>query len=388
MSLLPDVRPRREPAGLVVETGTPYTEQLAAAFAPLLTRATIDVSRDKAAEATLVFVSLRRPDGSWDVQDSGVFEVDTPVRLSAAFGVVVREEILRGYVREVKVEHPENPGESTVTVVVQDQSLAADRPRRRRAWGTDVPSSDTQILAEVLPRYGLVPDPTNGAGVTGLEVNQDATDAAFLRARAEANGYDLMYEQDRVYFGPPRLGVPVQPPVLVAAGADTNCIRLDLDTDARKPDVVRIEFSEEGRDGPSAETVEVRPQTSRLLGPIPLTAANPDLADNSETIRGAGNERAALERAAQVRVDELAFKTTASGVLDGTAYGAVLRAGHTVRVDGLGRMNTGTYFVDEVQHAFDDQGYRQTFTALRNARGDDGLGAVTPGAGSLASVLS
>lgn len=380
----------REPAGLILETGTPYSEAPVRALVPLLERASIDVSREKPAEATLVFSSRREPDGSWQVQDSGLLDPDTAVRLLAAFGRTRSQEIVRGYVREFKVEHPENPGESTVTVVVQDQSLAADRPRRRRAWGADKATSDAAILEELVEdRYGLDIDPASGPGTTGLVVNQDATDAAFLRSRAEANGYDLQYERGRVYFGPPRLGAPTQPPILVAAGADTNCVRLDLETDGRKPDVVRVELTaDDGEGGGTAEAIERFPQESRLLGPEPLTATNPDLADNSETIRGAGDDREALLRTAQAKVDELAFKTTASGELDGTAYGAVLLAGRTVRVEGIGPTNSGTYLVHEVQHAFDDQGYRQTFQLRRNARGDDGTGSRTAATGSVESVLA
>jgi hypothetical protein len=40
-------------------------------------------------------------------------------------------------------------------------------------------------------------------------------------------------------------------------------------------------------------------------------------------------------------------------------------------VDGIGRRYGGIYYVDTVNHRFDIDGYRQTFTLLRKAYGDN-----------------
>lgn len=386
MSLL-SLPKAREPAGLLVETGTPYSQLRTTELYPLLTEASVDVSRNKAIEARLVFESRRNPDGSWEVQDSGVFDRWTPLRLLVTFGVLRQEEVFRGFVRELKATHPDNPGESTVTVVAQDHSLAADRDHRRRVWGAEVPTSDTVILSEVLARYRLTPDPANGQGLSGIEVNQDATDAAFLRSRAEANGYDLMYERGTVYFGPQRLGSPEQDPILVAAGPDTNCVELGIETDARKPDAVVAEFTVgQGGTGTTRE-IRVEPD-QRLLGTTPLRSDAVGLGENVERMQGQGDDEEAIRRSAQAKVNELSMKTTATGVLDGTAYGHVLLAGRTVRVDGVGPTNAGSYFVDTVTHTFTAEGYRQRFQLLRNAVGDDGLGALGAAPGSLTALLS
>jgi hypothetical protein len=49
----------------------------------------------------------------------------------------------------------------------------------------------------------------------------------------------------------------------------------------------------------------------------------------------------------------------------------VLRVGAPVGVDGVGERYGGIYFVDTVNHVFDMDGYRQSFTLLRNAYGDN-----------------
>ena len=58
-----------------------------------------------------------------------------------------------------------------------------------------------------------------------------------------------------------------------------------------------------------------------------------------------------------------------------------MRVGEPVGVDGVGECYGGIYYVDTVRHQFNMEGYRQTFTLLRNAYGDN-LGS---GAGSLLS---
>ena len=73
----------------------------------------------------------------------------------------------------------------------------------------------------------------------------------------------------------------------------------------------------------------------------------------------------------------------AEGELDGSLYGHVLNVGLPVGVDGVGERYGGIYFVDQVRHQFNSEGYRQTFALLRNAYGDNLAGA----GGLLAGVL-
>ena len=75
----------------------------------------------------------------------------------------------------------------------------------------------------------------------------------------------------------------------------------------------------------------------------------------------------------------------ATGELDGSRYGHVLRAGEPVAIDGIGERYGGVYYVDKVSHRFTVDGYRQSFELMRNAYGDnlDDL----PGLGALGAVM-
>lgn len=384
LAALPALAHRR-PGGCVIEVGTPPTDVAVAPLYPALREVTAEIARGKAGQATIVLSTRRDERGRWDVEDSGVFLDWTPVRICAAFGLTAREEILQGVVREIKVAHPPNLGESTVTVTVQDLSLVADREHRRQVWGQEpVRSADAQIVPTVLGRNGLLPHPDSDLPVAAITVNQDGTDAALLRARAEANGYELLYEGRQVYFGPiarRMTGPPVQKPIIVGSGPDTTCLSVDIEVDGRRPDVVLVEFAAAKATGATAETVRVTPSLPRL-GLEPVTSSGPG--EHSLRMAGSGDDRDELRRRAQAKVDELSLKIKATGELDGTAYGHVLRVGHTVRLDGVGPRFSGSHLVDSVTHRFTPEGYTQKFTLLRNAYTDDGaVGAVSALAGVL-----
>jgi len=85
---------------------------------------------------------------------------------------------------------------------------------------------------------------------------------------------------------------------------------------------------------------------------------------------GGTNEAELLARA-QKMVNEFSMKVKAEGELDGSLYGHVLRIGEPVGVDGVGERYGGIYYVDAVKHRFSMDGYRQTFTLLRNGYGDN-----------------
>jgi hypothetical protein len=73
---------------------------------------------------------------------------------------------------------------------------------------------------------------------------------------------------------------------------------------------------------------------------------------------------------AQAKANENAWKIVAEGELDGSLYGHVLLNYLTVTVDGVGDVDGGLYYVDQVIHQFTPDGYSQTFRLLSNATGD------------------
>lgn len=377
----------RDPAGCVVKVGVARRE--VRDLYPFLTEVKVEHHRFRPSTATLVFESRRDEKGHFEVQDSGTFTPWEPILLEASFGTTT-EELLRGYVREAKASYPQDPASATLVVQCQDASLALDRQHVRKAWGNaKVPSSDMLILTEILGKNSLTPHPLNGKGLSGLVLYQDSTDITFLRKRAEANGYELIFREGMVYFGPMRLQGKPQSTILVYAGPDTCCSALEVTADAHQPEQVAYQVA--AASGTSVEERKVKPNLP-LLGPEPASGGGPGLKDFVWRLRRTGTASdEELKAQAQAKANELSMRVRADGELDGTVYGHVLQVGGIVPVDGVGERLNGLYYVDRVTHRFTPDGYKQTFRLLRNAYGDNvpaGAGGALGSLGSLAASVS
>lgn len=343
---------------------------------PALSEVKVETSRQHFAEATLTFDTHRLEDGVWTVQDDERLLPWRKVTIEADFGGPGPQEVMSGYVKSVRAGYPQDHGSAQVTVTCQDHSLLLDRQHVNHRWGHDAPISDGQIVREIagLRHVGLQGEPASGQQVRDLL--QNTTDIRFLRRRAQANGYELIFHQGRLYFGEMRLSGQPQPTILVYAGQDTNCIRFDIDNDGHKPD--RVAFQVAAEAGSESSTVEVEPDLP-LLGTesADSTGAALDPFVWRPQRQGVDDEQQ-MRAIAQRMVNEQSFKIKVTGELDGTMYANVLRVAETVDVDGVGERYSGTYYVDAVTHKFDANGYAMSFTLLRNAYGASTRGISNP----------
>lgn len=353
---------------------------------PVLLEVTVETSRTEAWTATLSFETRRDEHGGWLVQDADALRKWAEVEVKAVFAEN-EETVLKGYIREINTEMPEDAGSARVNVECQDQSLRLDRSHNRESWGSeDAPTSDDMILRTVLGNYGLTAAPDSAGGQQGVvELPQDDTDISFLKKRAEFNGYELIFYPDSVYFGPYRYQDSVQETILVYAGAASNCLSLSVKDDGHQPDAVAFDVpAEEG--GESTEEV-VSPDL-QLMGRESANSAAAGLEDfNWKMSAEAGADLERLRARAQAKANDIDIhRLQGEGELDGSLYGHVLRVGQPVPVDGLGERLNGSYYVDSVSHNFNADGYRQKFKLLRNAYGDN-LDSLLPAAPALAAVL-
>jgi hypothetical protein len=346
---------------------------------PLLTEAKIEMTRRAPALCTLFFDTVREDDGTWMVQDAGVFVPWNEFKIEADFGDYA-EEILRGYIKTVKAETPEQMGESKVTVLCQDETLLLDREHIRKILSTEEePRTDGEIAEEIARDNNLEVDARDGLNNSSL--NQDSTDIKLLRDRSEANGYELYIRSGKLHFLPPQLDEDPLPSIMVYSGARTNCNKFSVVYDGHLPDQVGVMRAAETGTEVEAETFE---SDLTLLGSTAATSERSGLTPFVwQTQRPAGSTMQEAETRAQAKANENAWKLTADGELDGSLYGHVLLTHKLVGVYGIGDTYSGLYYVDMVTHLFDETGYRQIFKLLRNATGqntepesDDSLAAV------------
>ncbi len=371
---IPDMQ--RQPVECVIKVDDVEIAELY----PYLREVRVAMSRRSATTGTLTFDSVRLENGHWSVQDAGVFAAWKRLRIDAVFGTQT-EEVMRGYIKDVRCEYPEDMSAARVTVNVQDESLLLDREHARRSLSTEEdPKTDGDIVSTIAREHNL--QTSAEAGLTNRSVNLDATYIRFLRDRAEANGYELYVRTGQINFHPPRLDQDTMPPIRVYAGAATNCLRFAAQYDGHKPDVVAVaRAAETGSESEPPQTF--RPNLTRL-GSIPADSESQGLEPFVWFMQAPGGATAAeVESRAQAKANESAWKIAAEGELDGALYGRVLLTHQLVTVDGAGETYGGTYYVDEVQHSFSLEGYRQGFKLLRNATGEEGVA----GLGSALSLV-
>lgn len=356
-----------QPASCLIEVGEGLVD--IGDIANLVTSVEITTSREEAATGSIVIEDRRKEDGQWLAADAGLFTRWAPIRVSADFQTHI-EEIFRGYITQPKPSYPNSGGETTLSLTVQDESAALDREQMRTIWGEDAPMTDLDIVGQLISPLGLTPDANSGQGQSSRALSQDATPIVFLRERAKANGYDLIFAEGQVYFGPMRLEGEAQAPIMVYAGKATNCLSLEIDDDGQRPDKVQFDHAPQ-QEGAETTTETLAPDVE-ALGQTPVADEGAALGTPSvwRVSREGDETEEELRARAQALVNENSFRIRATGELDGSLYGHVLQSGHTVSIDGTGGRYGGLYYVDKVVHSFLPTGYRQQFELIRNAVGE------------------
>lgn len=334
---------------------------------PYLVDARVEMSRTAPAMCTLTFDTVRLEDLTWSVQDAGVFEPWSEFVLQANFGEY-EEEVMRGFIKSVKADTPEQMGEAKVTVICMDESLLLDREHVRKTWSSEEePMTDGEIAEEIGANSNLEVEAEQG--LSNISLVQDSTPIQFLRDRAEANGYELYVREGMLHMLPPQLDEDPQPPIMVYSGSRTNCLSFSVIHDGHRPDEVGMiraaetgtEMEEEtfqsdytvlGKNGTSSEDAGLTPFVWQMQRP-------------------AGSSLEEARARAQAKANENSWKVKANGELDGSLYGHVLLTHKLVGVYGVGDTYGGIYYVDTVTHVFDQSGYRQSFKLLRNATGQN-----------------
>ncbi len=374
-----DLRPLLDqPTTCVVRVdGAPITE-----LYPLLQQVRVTMSRTVATECTLTLDNLRDEAGQWVVQRSGLLRTWRPIEIIADFGGGNEQEVMRGYIRQIDSDYPQQMGQASVRVTGQDESLLLDREHIHRRWSEpDNPLSDGAIAREAVQSPITV---QAEEGLTNTDLVQNDTTYRFLRSRAEANGFELYFREQTLFFGPPQLEGDPLPTIMLYAGRNTNCLELSVAHDGHRPVEVRIARSQpsgsESDDGQGPFT-----STLPLLGSEPAQGDEPTLPPFVWQMNPRGASMEEARSRAQAAANENAWRIRATGELDGALYRNVLLTHRTVNLDGAGDTEDGAYYVDSVTHSFTADGYRQQFTLIRNATGrtdapvgaTDRLGGVT-----------
>ena len=328
---------------------------------------TVQLKRGISATATIRIGTFRDERGRWSAQDSGQFNPWDTIVISAVFGGIREEEVMRGVVRELRADYPDDMGAAQLLVEAQDDLIKLDRDQQHGVLSSEGEEIwDGQLVRDLAETVGLR-DVTAENGLRTAALNIASTPVKLIRDRAEANGFEFYTREGRLYFGPPRLDAPQQDRILVYAGPATNCTSFTIQHDGHKPDQVRMTRLSE-QEGDRDAGPEIIDPDQHSLGRRPLTSAGRGLPPFVWSLdRPIGASDSEARKRAQAKANENAFKIVANGRLDGTVYGHVLWPYAPVDIDGVGETYGGTYYVDAVTHRFTASAYEQEFTVIRNA---------------------
>jgi len=325
-------------------------------FYPFLTQVNVETSRTEAAVCTLTFVSMRNERGMWNIQDSALWSPWRRISIEAVFGTY-RAEIMRGFIRSIQLDYPDDMSAS-VTVTGQDESILLYRTHVQKTYSTfEQPLKDELLIRELLKPNWTGNQVNAAEGTTCGNLYFEGTPISLIRDRAALNGYEFFIREGKVYFGPPRLTGEPQPVISVYAGKASNCSKFSV---RQLPDGIQPEV----KPGKSCSSV------SQAFGTTVACRKEHGL---WHIHMPRGHTLSKCEARAKTNAKEAAWKISATGELDGSAYGHVLLPNRTVRVDGIGSTYSGLWYVDEVKHSFSADGYRQSFKLLRHATWEMGM---------------
>jgi hypothetical protein len=304
------------------------------------------------------------------------------VILVATFNAIP-QVLMDGIITHQQLSPQNEAGASTLTITGEDVSVMMDLEEKT----VEHPAQDETIIALKLigsyAQYGLIPMvlppmvidppiPTERIPV------QRSTDLQYLQALAERHGY-VFYVMpgpapftNTAYWGPPnRLGVP-QSALTMNMGADTNVESVNFQYNALAPSMV----SGQVQDRLTNQSMPVQTFASTR---VPLVS-QPAWVVNQPNVRtqlprniSGLNAMQAMARAQGQTDSSMDNVLTATGELDATRYGDILKPRGLVGLRGAGYNYDGTYYVKRVTHKISRGEYRQSFTLTR-----EGTGALLP----------
>lgn len=301
------------------------------------------------------FVSELEVDTTLDGADYFSFRLnDTPDREGAAFtglkwdefDLDTNVEIAVGYadplepvfVGRVTAVRPEFPREGAPDVSVSGYGLlhAMSRGTNCRSWDD---TTDSAIVRDVVNDYDLSLKIEN-TRLRHQKIIQDReSDYHFLAERADRTGFELFTRLDTLYFRAP----------------DYNS---DPKTTLRYGDSL-TSFSAELNGSDQVETVRVRHWDPGAKEEIVGTADGAGPSGSAKVVRVPVESTAEADRIA-----ESIASRTAEGLVQGRGElmgSPMIRVGEVIRIDGLGgRFNTD-YYVQDVTHRINSNGYSTTF---------------------------
>lgn len=331
---------------------------------------TVDQEIDTAWEARLKVPICADSHGTWDGESEDFLQSFARARVEVKVGDRPYVALIDGPVVGNDRSTSSEPGQSSVTLIVHDDSVYLNREDEIRSFQNQ---SDHEIAAQIFGDTSQIrAQQVESAlpcscGITPEEI-QRGTRMELLRRLARRQG---MHAYVLPGDGPGQsVGcfkkLPTAAdglPEMVLLGPDRNIATFNVSTDAQSPANVQS-FSLALGDRTATQATS-RTRDVELLGSEGALASDADA--GTRITRPDADCCLEPARAAEVETERASYAFEATGSVRCDCYGAALAPYRLVSVRAVGSRLSGNYVVKKVVHRLDRWRYAQEFTVMRNA---------------------
>jgi hypothetical protein len=339
----------------------------------LVEKITVEQELDIAWEARLEVPICTNDSGVWSDENASLLTQVRRVRVEVKVGDDPWVALIDGPVVTIESAMSATPGQSTATIVVDDDSFYLSREEKQDRFDGMLDSDVAdQLFRGATQIVDTEIDTTNAppSGTTNAVAIQRGTAMAMIRRLAERNGMHAYVRPGDepgasvgVFETLPTTADDLEP--LVLLGADRNLATFSSQNDGAAPAKVTI-FTLDPIDG-TTSSANASPSDGALLGANSPTAADGQVGSVILPPSDGSVDAQTQADAAAVR-NGYAFNADGSVVSD--CYPSVLLPYHVVSVRGVDGRQSGDWLIVHVTHSLDRSVYTQTFKLGRNATSD------------------
>jgi phage protein D len=331
----------------------------------------VEQDADAAWEARIQLIVALDEHGNWQNTDDTFTTDFSRVRVELQFNTDPWVPLIDGPVVGVDHSLHNEPGKSTITLIVQDDSVLLNRTAQTQVFEGQSDSDIATQLFNAVPGItpGNIQSTTPSADPLGGVTVQRETSIQLLRRLARRNGYHAYVlpgdspGQSQGCFAPYATDPTTGLPTLVLLGADRNMENFSATNDAQSP--TRYSASTVGIGDRSTSD-----QTSSF-GNVPQLGDQPAYSDESSTGQDYLSPHDLDEdpsRATSAATTRSAYSVHATGRTLPDCYNGILVPFDVVTVQAGPMQHSGNYVITKVHHRVTRSLHSQEFTLVSDSR--------------------
>jgi phage protein D len=286
------------------------------------------------------------------------------------------ECIFDGYVLSHKLHIETGTTNSSLQIWGQDASWLMNLEEKAREW---VDITDASVANNIFSSYSISPSSNNSDDdspshtAAGHSLMQRSSDIQFLQQLARRNGKLCRVActdrpgQYTGYFIKPQLDGEPLITLTLNDPEQWNVNALDFDWDITRPSAVKASQALFNNSDPDGVSANIDDSGLAILDKQKLAdfVGKPMTVLLTAPVDDAGE----LRFRAQSLLREAGWFVRCEGEADVARLNAILRVGSIVKIEGVGSLNSGNYYVWTVRHTITAQEHKMKFVLMRNAMG-------------------